>query len=386
MKCRVCDSQTEEILDLGEQTLPFGEKKYPLVLVKCPDCHLVQLRDTVPQDLMYNDDYGYRSGINETIKADLKDIADKAKQVVPSKFPDYVTTVLDIGSNDGTLLAHFKEWGWAVGVEPVKKLADESQKKLGKSAGIVNDYFSFEAVAAVIGGRLSKVDIITVISCFYDMPDPNKFVADLKRTLSSDGVIIVQQNYLLKMLENNAYDNICHEHLEYYSLLSLENLLKRHDLEVFRVEQNSINGGSFRTYISHRGSRSVEPSVAEMRESEQHLTADTYQDFVNNVLKTKLLLKANLAGLKKVYAYGASTRGSVIVQYADIAHRIDAVVERNPDKIGKKYFSIPIISEGEAKKNPPDYKLILPWFHESIVEREKGDIPLILPLPEVKVV
>lgn len=381
MKCRACDSQTEEILDLGEQTLPFGEKKYPLVLVKCPRCHLVQLRDTVPQELMYNDDYGYRSGINETIKADLKDIVEKALEFNPK-------TATDIGCNDGTLLEYYPSEVALKGYEPVKKLADEAQDRIGNRGPIIPTYFELGKALPFMS------DIVTVISCFYDMPNPRKFVSDLKTILKPDGVIIVQQNYLKSMLENNAYDNICHEHLEYYSLLSLENLLSPHDLEVFRVEQNPINGGSFRTYITHTGIREIEPSVQQMRDEETDYGLDSkqpYADFVKRVHLRAHQLDNKLYDLfhdgNTIYAYGASTRGAVIMQHTGMGTQlIAAVVERNPDKIGKKYFGIPIISEEEAKNNPPDYKLIMPWFHQSIIDREKGDIPLILPLPEVKIV
>lgn len=357
---------------MGAQTLPFGEKKYPLDLVKCPKCHLVQLKNSVPQSEMYNENYGYRSGINETIKADLEDIVSSALKAHPK-----ANRFLDIGCNDGTLLSYYGNKGLRIGWEPVKKLADVAQQY---ATAVINDYWSYD--------RGETFDIITVISCFYDMPDPNKFVEDLASSLEEDGLCIIQQNYLLRMLENNAYDNICHEHLEYYSLLSLENLLNQHGLEVFRVEENSINGGSLRTYICHKGQRPVEQNVSDLRAEEKKARLDTkapYEAFANRVEELSNDLRNYLDGLKNVYAYGASTRGSVIVQKSGI--KCDAVVERNPDKFGKDYHGMKVITEQEAKQNPPDYALILPYFHKSIAHRVSEQTPhakIILPLPRLQ--
>lgn len=375
MSCRVCQTETEEILNLGSQEIPFAttEEKFPLSLVKCPECHLVQLRDTVDKSLLYNDNYGYRSGINETIKTDLKDIVSSALKLKPN-----ANTAIDIGCNDGTLLSNYPEEVFTIGYEPVEKLAVEAEKVANE---VDNTYFQKCGDPA---------DIITAISMFYDLDNPNKFVADLKGSLKPSGIIIIQQNYLKSMLENNAYDNICHEHLEYYSLLSLEYLLNKHGLEVFRVEQNEINGGSFRTYICHRDSRPVEPSVNAMREEEREYGLEgeqPYRHFAELIAYETTELFNVISGLEgKLYAYGASTRGSVIVQYSHLSTFFEAVVERNPDKIGKTYHGIPIISEEEAKENPPDYKLILPYFHKSIIDREaQSGAKIILPLPEVRI-
>ena len=377
--CRSCKSETKDLFSLGEHGLPpYGEgKTYPLDVVKCPSCHLVQLKDTVPQELMYNDSYGYRSGINETIKADLEGIVERATKEAHLK-PG--SNVLDVGSNDGQLLLNYDNGIRKYGFEPVTKLAKESQGRFRHDdTFIINDYFNRKG-----RNTLPMFEVITAISMFYDLDNPDEFVEDLKKQLHPHGLIIIQQNYLLRMLENTAFDNICHEHLTYFSLTSLEPLLERHGLEVFRVEENPINGGSFRTYIRHINKddpQDVEASVADMRKQERPLTQEkVYLEFANRIKQRCEELRDSLSG--KVYAYGASTRGAILVKAAGIQDQIEAVVERNPDKIGKTYLGIPIISEAEAEKNPPDLKLILPWFHTSIQEREQG--PKVVPLPEVR--
>jgi SAM-dependent methyltransferase len=395
-RCRVCHSgNITNVLSLGDQYLAVftaednKPEKYPLDVVLCEDCYLVQLQHTTPRSSLYTENYGYKSGINTTIKSDLAEIAQRAIKEVEK--PHSVINTLDIGANDGTLLTFYPEHYCRVACEPIKKFAKECKQKGIK---VINDFFSYEAVKQKISGQF---DIITAISCFYDLDDPNKFVSDIVRLFADKGVFIVQQNYLVAMLKQNAFDNIVHEHLEFYSLLALENLLERHGLEVYRVEQNTINGGSFRTYIQHKGVRLVEQSVIDMREEEQQLKLDDpqiYADFAVRVKKRAEILHTFIE--KKVregktsYLYGASTRGNTLLQFAGLDnHLVKAAVERNPEKWGKKIASvgIPIISEEQARKEHPDYMLCLPWFFffPEMREREEAYIQaggkFILPLP-----
>lgn len=390
--CRSCNaSQLTDILSLGEQHLSDfnqGEAvaKFPLDLVLCENCKLVQLRHTTPPELLYTERYGYRSGINNTIKADLKEVVEEAKQFFKSG------TVIDIGANDGTLLSYYGKDYFRVGFEPVKKLALDC---INNAEYVVNDYFNAK------GYEGTKASIITAISCFYDLDDPNTYVADLVELLADDGVIIIQQNYVGGMLKQNAFDNIVHEHLEYYSLLSLENLLNRHGLEVFRVTQNSINGGSFRTFICKAGKRKMEDSVVQMRGQEDVMKLDNkwvYQDFADRCHNIKLdvirFIRQKVSEGKTVYTYGASTRGNTLLQYCGLdSHVITAAVERNPEKWGLVFAGtgIPIISEEQARQEKPDYMLVLPWFFkEEFLVREKEYLKsggsFIFPLPNMEVV
>lgn len=400
MKCRVCDFEPlSEILSLGEQYLSDFRSddqkppKFPLDLLLCDTCKLLQFKDTTPPELLYTDHYGYRSGINNTIQADLKDVVAKATSLVELAEGDFV---IDIGANDGTLLSDYPAGPVKVGYEPVTKLAKVAEKTADK---VFNDYFGAKPFQEFANGKKAK--IITAISMFYDLETPNEFVDDLKHCLAPDGVLVIQQNYLGSMLEQNAFDNICHEHVEYYSLVSMEYLLKKHDLDIFKVAMNDINGGSFRTYICHAGERPIDQSVAEMRQKEASQGLDkkvTYEQFAERIRRLCKELHEKVSGFvadgKTVYAYGASTRGNTILQAATLdKDLITAALERNPEKYGKKIAStgIPIISEAEGRAQNPDYLLVLPWFFkEEFLEREKAYLEsgghFIFPLPALEIV
>jgi NDP-4-keto-2,6-dideoxyhexose 3-C-methyltransferase len=409
--CRSCGlKKLVPILSLGEQYvinfLDSNENsgiKAPLELVLCDinsgGCGLLQLRHTVPLDLMYRQ-YWYKSGVNQTMRNALADVVDKAEKLIKLKAGDIV---LDIGSNDSTLLRSYKTKGLIlVGFEPATNLMDEARVGVTK---VINDFFNYEAFKKEFGDKKAK--IITAIAMFYDLDDPNKFVSDIVKCLDKDGVFIIQQNYLVSMLKQNAFDNISHEHLEYYSMRALKNLLNRHNLEIFDVELNDINGGSFRTYIRHKGCKSIKPfklakeRLKKVEDEEIKLglhNRKVYDDFAKRIEKIKdkiyNFIKKEVEKGKKVYVYGASTRGNTLLQYCGIDNKlIKAAAERNPAKWGKKTVGtwIPIISEEQARKEKPDYFLVLPWaFIKEFVEREKEFLEsggkFIVPLPEPRII
>lgn len=403
-ECRACGStELDEFLDLGEQYLSDFRRddlktpKYPLVAVFCHVCKLVQLKHTTPQYEMYHDRYGFKSGISQSIKDDLDDNVRHAFQ-----YKNDPKTWLDIASNDGTLLSFVPDDVFRVGVDPVGFLCEQAKPHANV---IVNDFFNAEIFTDYnpLDGHKEdwQFDVITSISCFYDMPDPNKFVSDVAKVLDKKGIWIIQQNYLLTTMELSAVDNFCHEHIEYYTLRSLENLLKRHGLEVNEVVISTVNGGSIRTVVSHKGAYEVDPSVQKQRDIEEDFALDefeAYENFAENVMKEidklhRLLLDIKDEG-KTVYILAASTRGATIWQSAEIGpNLVEAAVERNPAKVGANFtaIGIPIISEEEFRRIQPDYALIGPWFFApEIIDREseylrKGG-KLITPLPLVEVI
>src|ERR1035437_5091039 len=368
--CRSCNSKNLiNILSLGEQYLSdFTKtnrkpKAFPLTIVLSKKCFLVQLEYTTPQKYLYTERYGYKSGINQTMQDELKEIAQKALQKIGKNQKDII--VVDIGANDGTLLKNYPKKIYRIGVEPITKLAKEANKHADK---IINDYFDFNSYQKVLKDK--RADIVTAISCFYDMEQPNKFLEDVKKIMKDDGIFIIQQNYLVGMLKQNAFDNIVHEHLEYYSLLSLKNLLEKHNLEVFDLEERTLNGGSFRTYIAIKGKKKKTKAVLKMEKDEIKLKLNNkkvYLDFAKRIKANKenilnFVKKENLKG-KLIYLYGASTRGNTLLQYFELDNTlIKKAVERNPEKWGKIIASvgIPIISEEQARKDKPDYMLVLP--------------------------
>ncbi len=410
-KCRSCNSKNLiKIISLGNQYLSdFTKtrrkpKAFPLRLVLCKKCFLVQLDYTAPSKYLYTERYGYKSGINQTMQEELKEITQKSlkkiKKLSGTKSASGRTNekiiAVDIGANDGTLLKNYPKSIYRIGVEPITKFAKEAKKYSDK---VINDFFTYESFYNALKNK--RADIITIISCFYDMEDPNKFISDVKKIMKDDGICVIQQNYLVGMLKQNAFDNIVHEHLEYYSLLSLNNLLNRHGLEVFDLEKRTLNGGSFRTYIAFKGKKGISKAVEKLNKYEKRLGLNKkkiYLDFAKRIEKNKKnlfeFIKKEAAKGKTIYLYGASTRGNTLLQYFGLDNKlIKKAVERNPEKWGKIIASvgIPIISEEQARKDKPDYMLVLPWFFkEEFLKRESKYLEngghFIFPLPKFEVI
>ncbi|MFC1710675.1 class I SAM-dependent methyltransferase [Nanoarchaeota archaeon] len=402
-ECRSCGCKTLiPIISLGEHHISnfirFEEEqgiKVPLNLILCNECKLLQLEHNAPDELMWGDHYWYKSGINSMIMNDLKDIVKNIEEYLELKEKDIV---VDIGCNDGTMFNYYsKKDVMLVGFEPSKNVAREAQSKAHK---IINNFFNADAFRREFGNKKAK--IITAISMFYDLEDPNKFLRDIVSCLSEEGIFVIQQNYVLSMLEQNALDNICHEHRAYYSLGSLEHLLSKYGLEVFDVAVNDINGGSIRTYI--RIKHPLKMQSPEAKERLEHLrmkerlkrldTAKPYLDFAFRIDETKRklmdFLKQEKARDKIICISGASTRGNTTLQYFGIGpDLITAIADKNPDKWGKKTVGslIPITSPDEVAKLNPDYLLVLIWYFFDEVKRNKEPgKKFILPLPEFKVI
>ncbi len=411
--CRVCGQPVEPVLSLGEQYVsnfllpeePDGLKA-SLDLVLCCQCRLLQLRHTVPADAMYQS-YWYRSGTNQTMRDALADISGSAENLIHLAAGD---SVLDIGCNDGTLLGSYKTSGiYEIGFDPAENLYQFSSRVANK---VLVGLFDADRFLSDPDLRAIRPKIVTSIAMFYDLEEPRRFVADIKRVMHPDGLWIVQMSYLPLMLTQNDFGNICHEHLEYYSLQSLEYLLSLHNFAVVDVELNDVNGGSFRIYIRNRGAdetgfgdasyrRQAAQRVKALRESETQLGLTTpvpYREFADRVEQIKRdvsgFIKDEVERKKTVFVYGASTKGNTMLQYFGVDHSmVRAAAERNPDKWGKVTVGtrIPIISEVEARAAKPDYFLVLPWhFLEEFAAREKEYLSstgrFIVPLPHFSLV
>ena len=411
--CRICGSKNlTSILNLGDQyfanyspksndVVPF-EEKIPLELVRCDksidskSCGLVQLRHTIPPNLMY-DRYFYRSGINQTMINNLNEIAQQAISKIKLNPNDIV---IDIGCNDGTLLQNYKELPVrSVGFDPAKNMVQFSKQT---GATIITEFFSAEEFIKNYGDEKAK--IITSIAMFYDLENPNKFVDDISKILHPDGIWVLELSYLPLMLSQNAFDTIVHEHLEYYHLDALEFLLSKFDLKVGDIQLNDINGGSFRVVVQHKeksfDNNSLE-HITELREKEKNLglhTTQPFDDFIKKINneKDKLVtfIKNEVSAGKTVHCYGASTKGNTLLQFYNLDKKlIQFIADRNPDKWGRRTIGtdISIISEEESHSMNPDYFLILPWhFIKEFKEREtnylKNGGKLLVPLPKFKVI
>ncbi len=407
--CRVCGStQLTPILSLGNQFVtnfvdePEGDyPKGPLELVLCDlrngGCGLLQLKHTLERDIMYRK-YWYRSGISTTMVKALADITAAVEKTVSLKEGD---VVVDIGANDGTLLRQYKTGGLVrVGFEPSNlwKFALEG------NARIINDYFNYASFSKEFSGKKAKA--ITSIAMFYDLEDPNAFVEDIRKCLDKNGVWIIQMNYLGLMIENNTFDNISHEHLEYYSLQSLENLLVRHSMEVFDLELNDVNGGSFRIYIRNKGSTvkgliGADGRLKRQRAYERKMgfgDNKIYCLFAERIKKDKKAVisffRKQVEKGKKIFIYGASTRGLVVLQYFGIDNKlISGAADMNSDKWGKYIVGtgIPIMSIEDYRKQKPDFLFVLPYhFLDEIREQERDFLKnggkMIVAIPDFRVI
>ena len=406
--CRVCDGQFDPVLSLGEQYVsnfllpeqPDGVKA-PLELVLCKRCTLLQLRHTVPGEAMYQN-YWYRSGTNQTMRNALADIANTSERLMNLRAGE---AVLDVGCNDGTLLASYETKGiFRIGFDPAANLAASAGKVADR---VVSGFFEAEEFDRDPDLNTCRPKIVTSIAMFYDLQDPNKFVSDIKRIMHPAGVWVVQMSYLPLMLKQHDFGNICHEHLEYYSLESLEYLLKLHDFVVSDVQLNDVNGGSFRVFVRNRGADEARFGDAAYRQlaagrvnalrAEEAKMAlgetSTYRQFSVWVERIKddvsRFISDQVHRGKKVAVYGASTKGNVMLQYFGLnCGLITSASERNPDKWGKVTVGtrIPIVSEEEARTAKPDFFLVLPWhFVEEFRDREKNYLldggRFIVPLP-----
>ena len=405
--CRVClKKELKSIISLGEQFvvnfLDYDKDdaiKANLDLVLCNKndggCGLLQLKHTVPGELLYRN-FWYKSGVNQSMRDALKDITKKIEKKITLIPRDIV---IDIGANDGTLLRSYDRNDLIlVGFEPAKNLIEDARVGTSK---IINDFFNFDSFQEEFGEQKAKV--ITSIAMFYDLENPNCFVDDIAKILDENGIWVIQMNYLVTMLENNSFDNIVHEHLEYYSLNSLEYLLAKYDLEVFDLEINDVNGGSIRTYIKNKNCRQypISINVQNVRNREIELGLDkleTYFIFADQInrlkYQTRDFIVSEIRSGKTIYVYGASTRGNTLLQFYGLnKDLISAAADRNPIKWGKVIAGsgIPIISEEEARKSKPDYFLILPWyFLDEFINREKEYLEkggkFIVPLPRFQII
>ena len=289
----------------------------PLELVWCPDSGLLQLRHSYDPSEMYGDNYGYRSGLNQSMVNHLTDKVRYLERMVPLHSGDFV---LDIGSNDATTLKAYAAPGIRrVGIDPT---GSKFREYYTEDIGLVPDFFSADAYWSV---AKQPARIVTSIAMFYDLEDPVGFVRQIASILADDGVWHFEQSYMPSMLRMNSYDTICHEHLEYYSLGALKKILAQAEMKIVDVTMNAVNGGSFAVTAAGRANRSIKPNQAVidwLLAQEERMGLDTpkpYRDFEERVFRHRedlvRLIRALRADGKTILGYGASTKGNVLLQF-----------------------------------------------------------------------
>lgn len=404
-RCRVCGS-TDLIflLSLGEQFVndfpdPGKERdgvRCPIELELCNNCSLVQARYTAPQDFLYSRHYWYKSGVTDTMRRALRDVVSCATKMVELNRND---VVLDVGSNDGTLLRCYPDWVYKVGVEPADNLAEEGSQGVNH---LIRDFWSARSYGREVG---MPAKIITACGMFYDLENPCEFIRDISKALHPDGVFVAQLMCLRNMVDQGDVGNLAHEHLEFYSLKSLRYMMEQADLQIVDIEHNYVNGGSYRLYVTKENSDVVPfPGASHRLQTMECMEAGLdrpsfygkfYRRMDENRQRAVEYVNRVVAEGSEVWVYGASTKGNVILQWYGLDDKvIRAAADRSPWKWGRVTVGtgIPIRSEEEARLADPDYFFVLPYaFMAEFVEREKewrsrGNHHFLVPLPKFRVV
>lgn len=367
----------------------------PLDLVWCSHCGLLQLKQSYNLDEMYGDNYGYRSGLNISMVRHLTNKIRTLENLVKLSESDLV---VDIGSNDATSLKAYTVKCKKLGIDPT---GIKFREYYTEDIDLIPDFFSSKVFTQKYPDKKAK--IVTSIAMFYDLEDPTAFVKDIESVLADDGIWHFEQSYMPSMLRSNAYDTVCHEHIEFYSFKVVKNLLESCGLRIIDVQMNAINGGSFAVTACKKNAafRSNQPIIDWVLRQEEDLGLDTprpYRNFEERVYRHRKSLLELIDALtrdgKKIFGYGASTKGNVLLQFCGITSKqIPYIADVNPDKFGcfTPGTHIPILSEKEARAMKPDYFLVLPWhFKYSILEREHEFIEnggkFIFPMPEIEIV
>ena len=403
-KCRVCyNNKFVKLFSLGNlsYTGKFASTKKKIIpkknvsLVMCHNCKLVQLDQDFNPEYLYGKDYGYRTGINHTMTKHVQHVAKEALKIAKIKKGEYV---LDIASNDGTLLNFYGRNVITVGIDPILKKFSKFYKKINYT---IPNFFSFSSLKNSL--KTKKFKAITALSVFYDIKKPNNFIKDIKKILDKNGVFFLEHADLLSIIKYNLFDTICHEHLEYYSTKIIMKIMSQNELKIFDIKKNNINGGSLRYLISHKNSKykvnhRVIRSILKEEKIYELEKKKTYINFFNQInlqkKKLNLVLKKAKSFNKAIHGYGASTKGNVLLQYFELDNKIiDFISDRNP----KKYnlytpgTKIKIISEKDSRDMNPDYYLVLPWhFKKEILKREnkikRKGTKFIFPLPKLEII
>lgn len=403
--CRVCDgTNMVKFLSLcrmppvnafiKKEELHKPEVSYPLDVYFCKDCSTVQLLDIVSPDILFKE-YYYVTGANAPMVKHFGEMVDD----VLSRFSfGKDSLIVDIGSNDGTLLSGFAKKGYSniLGIEPATNIA-----KIANDSGIrtIDEFFNQETAKKALS-EYGAANVITATNVFGHVDDLNGFVDGIERFLSENGVFVIEVPYVLELIKKLEFDTIYHEHLSYFSLTSLANLFKRHNMEVVDVEKMDVHGGSIRVFVQKSGTKQSS-RVAEFLMQEEGFgigNIELYKKFSKDVESLKEKIVNLLTRLKnqgfRVSGYGASAKGNVLLNYCKIGPDvIEYISDTTPLKQGRYTpgMHIPVVSEEYFHKNRPEYSIILAWNYADIILKKENEFrknggKFILPIPEPEIV
>ena len=396
LSCRLCGgNDTKSVLDIGSQYVnnfvPKGSWEgiiCPLNIVHCQKCDLYQLKHTAPQELLYKGTYWYKSGVTNFMVNHLNELANDISLIVKDKTDPQV---LDIGANDGTFLKFLDRRIKRIGVEPATNLQDELRTNCDNAyAELWTENFSSKII-----NLEGKFDVVTALGMFYDLDDPIDFVKGVSNSLKDDGLFIAQLMCMSNMLATNDLGNICHEHIEFYTLKSLDFLFKKSGLKIVEIETNNVNGQSYRIYAKKvkNGDYTLPEKISNLIDNEMSDISSFKNSIEYSRRKIVDFIESNNKLGKITAAFGASTKGNSILQYFGLNYnQIPFAVDRSPWKTNLYTIGswIPIKHEDDPERFKADYYLVLPWgFIDEFIEREKifldsgGSFIVPFPIPRV---
>ena len=402
-KCQICgSSQFKDILNLGylPSVNDFQEIKndqeeqifFPSKLIQCQNCKLVQLSCIVDKEILFPSSYPYTSSTTRILRENFCELSQEVDELINL---DKNKLVCDIGSNDGNLLSYFMEKSKVVGITP----EEIGNKAIEKGIPTIIDYFSKQSSNEVIE-KFGNPDVITATNVFAHIDNPNEVMENISLLLKKDGLFIIEVHYLKSLIETNQYDTIYHEHMRYYSLECLNNLLSSHGFKIFNAKLINTHGGSIRVFASRSQNYNVSKSFNQILENEQKFLYKNnnlfsyrvqVQEQKSDLLKKLIELKNNN---KTVFGIGAPSRGTTLINYCGIDESLVSYIceIKGSHKIGKYLpgTSIPVLDESILFKEQPDFVLLLSWHiaKELIHNLKKKGLrsKFIIPLPKVKII
>jgi hypothetical protein len=403
--CRACGSKNIELFfslkptPIGDAYIAKDKKNihqpsYPIDLFMCNDCGLAQLPDVINSDVLYQD-YIYNTsssfGLNEHFRTYSEHVVEKCRLEKDS-------LVVDLGSNDGTLLNFFQKNGMNVlGIEPASHIADLANRN---GVRTINGYFNPQLVEKIIE-KYGKPKLITSNNVFANIDDLNTWVASIKALLHEQGVYVFESYYLSDLIDNMVFDFIYHEHISSFSVRPIKSLFKKHGLELFSVERVPTKGGSLRYYVQHTGGVIEKEDVVEelikFEDEKKLYEKATYNNYAKKIdgLKQQALafLKKAKEDKKTIAGFGASITGTTLIYHFEIGQYIDYLIDDNIAKQGR--FSpghhLPVFPTNVIYDQKPDYVIILAWrFANDFLLKNKTYLDnggeCVIPVPEFKVI
>jgi len=404
--CRICRGDAfEDCIDFGEvaltgvfETLGADVPKTPMCVCRCLHCGLVQLKHNYNLSYLYGENYGYESHLNFSMVDHLKNKASKLEeQYIKMNFGLKPHTVLDIASNDGTLLSGYSDnLNCKIGIDPI---IDSLEDCYPENSLKIKGFFSSDLYKKTVK---REPDIITSVSVLYDLEDPIKFAFDIFEILAPNGIWHLEQSYLVSMIENMSFDTICQEHILYFSLHDLKTILDLAGFQIYNVDLNSINGGSIAISAIKSQKKITPPLNLERLLVKEKIKGykdgsklnEFEKDLKNHISDLQLLLETYHSDGYVIYGLGASTKGNVLLQSLKYdVMKFSAIGDINPKKYGKRTpgTNILIVPENQVLSNPKkSVSVILPWhFSANIIEKSdqyiKSGGTIIVPFPKIKI-